>query len=109
MQTVASENELTSDNWMVAWDPDGNVLVGPWPDRTGWSSPLQRTTGCCNMRWHRATDVEKTAIMFAEFHAMIVRDGVDPRAAHRQFLKIPLYRRAIAPDIDGAEGEGGWL
>ncbi len=41
-------------------------------------------------------------MMFIDFHTLIVRDGIDPQAAHREFLKIDEYRRRISPDIDGA-------
>jgi hypothetical protein len=43
------------------------------------------------------------ALMMADWHAMVVRDGVDPQVAHREFLKIKEYRQLIAEDIDGAE------
>ena len=32
---------------------------------------------------------------------LVVRDGIDPQAAHREFLKIDEYRRRVSPDIDG--------
>jgi hypothetical protein len=32
-----------------------------------------------------------------------VRDGIDPMAAHREFLKIGEYRRRISAEIEGAE------
>ena len=79
--------DYTISNWMVAWAPDEpeSVEVGPWPDHTGWTAcrPEQSlfTTGCCELAR---------------------RDGIDPQAAHREFLKIDEYRRHISPDIDGA-------
>jgi hypothetical protein len=42
-------------------------------------------------------------MMFIAFHTMVVRDGIDPQAAHDEFLKISEYRRRIAPDIEGAD------
>ena len=42
------------------------------------------------------------AMLFIEFNAMIVRDGIDPQEAHHAFLAIDEYREAIAPDIEGA-------
>ena len=34
------------DDWMVAWNPgSGEVDIGPWPDRTGWSDAYQMTRG----------------------------------------------------------------
>jgi hypothetical protein len=39
--------------------------------------------------------------MFIDFHTLVVRDGIDPQAAHREFLKIDEYRKRIAPDTPG--------
>jgi hypothetical protein len=43
--------------------------------------------------------------MFIDFHTLVVGDGIDPLAAHAEFLKIDEYRRRISPDIDGADRE----
>ena len=100
-------NSHMIDNWMVAWTPDEPeaVEVGPWPDRTGWSCRpgrrLDFTTGCCELARHDWPEDRKVMMMFIDFHTLIVRDGIDPQAAHREFLKIDEYRRRIAPDIDG--------
>jgi hypothetical protein len=40
--------------------------------------------------------------LLAEFHALVVRDGLDPQVVHREFLKIDEFRKAIAPDCEGA-------
>jgi hypothetical protein len=48
---------------------------------------------------------ELLAMVFIEFHAMVVRDGIDPQEAHRAFLAIDEYRTHIAPDMDGAMSE----
>jgi hypothetical protein len=40
--------------------------------------------------------------MFVAFHAMVVRDGIDPQVAHTAFLEIDEYR-AIVDGIGGAE------
>ena len=53
----------------------------------------------------RASLTGKPALvaLLADFHTLVVRDGIDPQAAHREFLKIDEYRRVISPDIEGAE------
>ncbi len=43
--------------------------------------------------------------LFIDFHTMVVRDGIDPLAAHQEFLKIDEYRERISPDIPGAKTE----
>jgi hypothetical protein len=104
---------LPLDGWMVAWTPidwrrlervapPGAIEIGPWPDETGWSDKYAMTVGCCLVERHRLDKAQKIALMFIDFHTCVVRDGIDPLAAHRQFLKIADYRRRISPDIPGA-------
>ncbi len=97
---------FTIDNWMVCWQPKANhsglpaVKVGAWPDKTGWSKDYVFSDGCCFFRRGRQ-HAEKVARMFIDFHTVVVRDGVAPEAAHREFLKIDAYRESIAPDCGG--------
>jgi hypothetical protein len=108
---------LGIDNWMVAWTPayarpegryrPGSVEVGPWPDRTRWSDAYGMTCGCCTGRMlggvSESAPIEvKVGRIFVVFHTLVVRDGIDPQAAHREFLKIAMYRRRISPDIKGS-------
>src|SRR5436190_1429250 len=104
---------LPLDGWMVAWTPinwrrlgraapPGAIEVGPWPDETGWSDKFAMTCGCCEVARHHSHKAQKIALMFIDFHTCVVRDGIDPHAAHREFLKITEYRRRISPDIPGA-------
>ncbi len=100
-------SDYTIDNWMVAWTPGKPeaVEVGPWPDRPGWSCrPWRRllfTTGCCELARHEWAEDRKVMMMFIDFHTLIVRDGINPQAAHREFLRIDEYRRRTSPDIAG--------
>lgn len=41
-------------------------------------------------------------MIFIEFNAIVVRDGIDAQDAHRAFLTIDEYRTHIAPDMSGA-------
>ncbi|PGH52758.1 hypothetical protein CRT60_22695 [Azospirillum palustre] len=96
---------LGIDKWMVAWDPGmpERVAVGPWPDRARWSRGYAMSAGCTFSDRHAMDLAGKVACMFIDFHTLIVRDGIDPAAAHREFLKIGEYRKRISPDISGAE------
>jgi hypothetical protein len=70
------------DDWMVAWNPgSGEVDIGPWPDRTGWSDAYRMTTGCCCMDRHGMTTEGKALMLFIDFNMLVVRDGVDPQNA----------------------------
>lgn len=96
---------------MIAWTPvgfenkitNGGVKIGRWPDNTGWSNKYLMTTGACYSGRHKMEKHELEKMMFIDFHTMVVRDGIDPKISHEEFLKIPEYRKLIAPDIDGAE------
>lgn len=90
---------------MYGWNTGGDVMVGPWPDRTDWSFDYELTGGACYRHWHDMSPEMLALQIFIEFHTMVVRDGVDPQKAHNAFLKIEAYRKLIAPDVDGAEDE----
>lgn len=96
---------------MIAWtghddevhaDTAGKIEVGPWPDKTRWSDRYFYTGGACYLELHKASEDQRLAKLFIDFHDIVVRDGIDPQAAHKAFLKIEEYRRHIAPDISGA-------
>lgn len=104
------------DGWMVAYEPlgsggglygpwEGEIEVGPHPDKTGWSDRYTFTSGCCWMDRHSMSLEGKIMMMLIDFHTAVVRDGIDPARAHCEFLKIDEYRRRIAPDIQGAMPE----
>jgi hypothetical protein len=44
--------------------------------------------------------------MFILFNTPVVRDGINPKAAHAAFLEIDEYRMAISPEIPGAVKTG---
>jgi hypothetical protein len=97
--------------WLVAWNPSdypwadapaGAVKVGPWPDTTGWSHPYCNTDGCCRSEWAKWSWERQLKIIFIIFNTLVVRDGIAPLAAHREFLKIDAYRECISPDMEGA-------
>lgn len=98
---------------MYAWTPTtdtstksqtaGKVMVGLHPDLTRWSKPYSRSAGACYLKLKVKPEVEQIAQLFIDFHTMVVRDGIDPQVAHREFLKIDEYRERISPDIPGAQ------
>jgi hypothetical protein len=102
------------DGWMVGWTPmrftfersafglPGDVEVGPWPDRTGWSRRYRLTTGCCESARRDWPIDSKIGQLFIDFHTLVVRDRIDPQHAHDEFLKIDEYTERIAPDLRGA-------
>lgn len=102
---------------MIAWAPSwrtptgrrtarpGSVKVVPWPDSEDLASEHPSTVGACLARLHKLNKHQRAAQLFIDFHTLVVRDGISPADAHREFLKIDEYRRLIAPDIVGAEDD----
>jgi hypothetical protein len=87
-------------------------LAGEDPDRPPWKPLGARrdfplTGGACEVSRAQASGWEALALLMADFHTLVVRDGIDPQAAHREFLKIREYREFISPDIPGATRGGG--
>ncbi len=95
---------------MYAWTPAtwessptaGRVRVGVHPDRVGWTRPFASCLGACDLSFAEASDSERIIQMFVAFHAMVVRDGLDPQVVHTAFLEIDEYR-AIVDGNRGAE------
>ena len=84
------------DGWMIAWSEredskPGAVEVGPWPDKTGWSDHYENTAGCCNAEWSELSQEEKLQHLVTGFLVLVLGDGIDPQAVHREFLKIEGY------------------
>jgi hypothetical protein len=99
---------------MVAWTPpnslyhqatSGKVAVGPWPDTKGWSDSFSSTSGACYADRHKMPEWQRIAMLFIDFHTIVVRDGIDTQAAHEAFLAIDEYRWKISPDTKGATDE----
>jgi hypothetical protein len=103
---------LDIDGWMLFWTPNcrsaagisdpGAVLVAPLSDDAYVDNRYAYTGGACYVDRREMTLAQKVMMMFIDFHTLVVRDGIDPQAAHREFLKIDEYRNRISPDTDGA-------
>jgi len=99
---------FTVDNYMVAWSrKDGKIKVGPWPDPnwpdTGWVEKefpheVVYTAGACDKRLPK----DRVLLLFLNLHVAIIRDKIDPFAAHKEFLQIKEYREHLSTDTPGA-------
>ena len=87
--------------------PPGSVKVlrflrnGDWKEAQRYN----RDAGASFTDWRHRPSEQLKALVLAEFHALVVSDGMHPQAAHKAFLVIDEYREGISPDIDGADGE----
>jgi hypothetical protein len=95
----------------VVWTPDHDYNVGAVnrgavrleQHGSNWT----RTQGD---RWmpaydtqDRTRETDRLLGLFILFNTLVVRDRIDPQAAHAAFLGIDEYRLAISPDAPGAD------
>ena len=87
--------------------PPGSVKVLPFSATATGKRPLGTSgdAGACFTDWRHRSSEQLRALVLAEFHALVVRDGMHPQAVHQAFLVIDEYREAISLDVGGAEGE----
>jgi hypothetical protein len=90
---------------LIAWTPDSRdaVEVGPLlrAGEADWTEPYDYTGGAAYTTRRKMTGPLATAMVFIEFHTLVVRDGLDPQAVHREFLKIDEFRDHMSPDCPG--------
>ena len=92
---------------LIAWNQNGEVKVGPYKNNREWSQPYRNTAGAAFVGVRELSGEATERMIFMDFHMLVVRDGIDPKQAHAEFLKIDEYRWSISPDIHGAEGRPG--
>ncbi|SDA14862.1 hypothetical protein SAMN02799622_01221 [Methylobacterium sp. UNC378MF] len=100
---------------IIAWTPArwaelkpdtaGQVVVLPAPDTAGEAKRYMMRAGASSSAMAALSEEARISRLFIDFQTLVVRDGIDPQAAHRAFLAIDEYRFRIAPDTEGAEFE----
>ncbi|MDP4022184.1 hypothetical protein Q8W71_06095 [Methylobacterium sp. NEAU 140] len=99
---------------IIAWTPArwselrpetaGQVAVLPVAEAEAAKRYMIRS-GASSAALRTLPEEARIARLFIDFQTLVVRDGIDPQAAHRAFLQIDEYRYRIAPDTEGAEFE----
>jgi hypothetical protein len=94
------------DGWMVAWNATwrepsnwsddrkpGAIEVGPFPDKSGWSSAYWSSAGCCNFRtnWKGLSQEQLMDELLRGFFFLVLSETIDPNDVHREFSKIEGY------------------
>lgn len=94
----------TPSTWSVG-STVGQVKIGPLlgEDDADWTAPYAYTGGAAFTATRDLPEWQQIAMLFIEFHTIVVRDGIDPQVAHAAFLAIDEYRERIAPDVPGAD------
>jgi len=95
--------------WVPAWWSDGEAPRGSVrvaQKKPGWSiwQACWLDVGR-PLFWQSArkpSENERVLQMLLDFHAMVVRDGIDPQTLHGEMLKVEEYRQHIVEDIPGA-------
>ena len=79
-------------DWMIGWNiSTGEMVVGPYPDITRWSTGYDSTTGCCFAFIDDMGDEEVAECLRGEALHMISR-GVPAETVFREFAKIRIWR-----------------
>jgi len=83
-------------NCMIAYNHGGRIVVGPHPDRSGWSDAYDSVVGSCFLKAKKASEKDNLIQLLLEFHHAVVRDrvpvkqgGVITLAAHNIGLLSP--------------------
>lgn len=84
---------------MIAYNPGGQIKVGPWPDKTHWSDDYSFTTGACYSAVRKMNAEQLKTFCFIEAVHIIVRDRVNPMAVHWAFMDIDEYQDGCADDM----------
>ena len=90
----------TPATWDLAYRRQGSSWGSPGSRRL--DAPFASCLGACDLSFVEASNSERIIQMFVAFHAMVVRDGLDPQVVHTAFLEIDEYR-AIVDGVGGAE------
>lgn len=95
---------------LISWNPAeggaaGSIKVGRLRENwnTRWAENYLMNVGGCFPEVSRMSDIEARHYVLSEFVSAVVGGRVNPQDAHREFMKIDEYRRAIPSDFEGAE------
>ena len=98
---MIERKEMKLKETLIAWNPEGSVKVGPWPDTVRWSSNYFYTSGACWITVDNMTHTELGLFIYQLAMTMIIRDGVDPIFVHGELIKIDEYEERLPPELKG--------
>ena len=65
-----------------------SVEVGPWPDKTGWSTRYAGTSGCCDAAWSDYTTEDKREWLRRFYLDLLLVEGIPQADLDSEFSKI---------------------
>lgn len=91
----------------IAWTPmsftknptRGQIRVVHERDRR-MVADLRFSSGACNREWREARGERPKVNLLSLFIAIVVRDGINPKAAHKEFCQVEEYVAHVS------DGEG---
>lgn len=94
---------MTLRECFIAYNPrTDEIMVGPWPDTTGWSDRYRYSWGGGDAEvWHAETRRELAQLLFVNVLQIIIRDKVPPMVVHRALLAVDEYRDFLSEDTPG--------
>ena len=111
--SMREETEMKASVALIAWTPagtewatnptSGQVKVGPLTRKqSNLASDFACDGGASVTSRRNKSGWEQIALVFMDFHTLVVRDGLSPEVVHRAFLEIDEYAENISPNIDGS-------
>jgi len=97
------ENYPSIKEVMILYKPNSNdVKIVRWPDKE--SRQGYRSIGACCRKTREQNLASAQRCLFGDVMAMIIRDGVNPIAAHNALLGLREYRKILPCDMPGYDG-----
>lgn len=98
---------MKANEALIAWPPGSKDEIGVGPllavGARDWTHPYRYTGGAAFTQTRDKAGVESVAQVFVDFHTIVVRDGLDPVAVHREFPKIEEYADNVSPELKPSE------
>lgn len=87
---------------MLAYNANGDdVEVNHHPDTYGWTRKYKACVGGAYTAYQKMPWEQVKLHALIDVVTAIIREGVDPKALHREMLKVDEYRDAFVDDVPG--------
>jgi hypothetical protein len=85
---------------LIAWTSEGDglstqILIGPADGDQDWIDSFDCTGGAAFFARRDIRGEDSVRVLFADFIDLIVECRMDPKAVHREFMKIDEYREIV--------------
>lgn len=84
----------------------GQIKLGPYPDKTGWSDAFACHIGAAEITLHCPTKGQINELVLRDFHLLVAEHGMDVVATHNALSDLIEFRRAIHASAYGSIAQG---